>query len=679
MGKILKIISKNFKLLFRSRTSALIVILGPLIIILLVGMAFNNTSQYNLKIGVYSQNFNELSNSFVSKLSQDNYHVTKYDTEEICIKEIKLGNIHSCLIFPPDFEIKDGKENIIEIHIDYSKVNLAWMIRETLTEQVKERASELTLDMTNDLVTQLKFTEEQISGYNSKLDELITDKNSIDTFKGSVNEVLDGLDLNFNKGEFKVDDVKKSSSSIQTKIKNIIKNINNSLEEAEDEIDSAISKVGHLNINASDEDDVTDKLDDALDDINYSRIKLGEAIDSDNFEQINTVLGDISSKLDSVSSKLTKAGEGRTQIKTKLESIKKLVDSSKVKISDIKDVNSKILNAINGIDIGDASTIVSPIKTDIKTVIPEKTHLNYMIPALIVLIIMFVSILLSSTLVLMEKNTRAFFRNFVTPTNSVTFVLGTYLTALIMIFVQTIIIGFIYYGLFLNEFSSSIIIASLILVLIISLFTLVGMLIGYLFNSEETATIASICVGSLFLFLSDILLPLESMPETARQFVQYNPFLLASETLKKILLFDQPISTVTLSLGYLAGYSILLFILIIALQSFVKKSFLFHYALKFMPRKHVRDPLVQPTKTILDKESANPIQLYNGKTAMTFLGLIKELELMSDKDFKKHVTKKNNDFANWIEQELGLRSVAIAIESIRDRKKMIKKLSDFIK
>jgi ABC-type polysaccharide/polyol phosphate export permease len=302
-----------------------------------------------------------------------------------------------------------------------------------------------------------------------------------------------------------------------------------------------------------------------------------------------------------------------------------------------------------------------------------------MIPSLIVLIIMFVSILLSSTLVLMEKNTLAFFRNFVTPTNSTTFVLGTYLTALIMIFIQTIIIGFIYYGLFLNEFSESLLIASLVIIIIISLFTLVGMLIGYLFNSEETATIASICTGSLFLFLSDVLLPLESMPETVRHLVEYNPFLLASETLKKILLFNEPISTVIVDLGYLIGYSVILIIVIIALQSFVKKSFLFHYAMKFMPRKHVRDPMVHPSKTILDKESENPIELHNGKTAITYLGLIKELEVMPDKDFKQHVTSKNNDFADWIEKELGLRSVSLAIKPIKDRKKMINKLNQFIK
>ena len=59
MKNVFRIISKNLKLLIRSKSSALIIILAPLLLILLVGIAFDNANAYGLNIGVFSQSDNE--------------------------------------------------------------------------------------------------------------------------------------------------------------------------------------------------------------------------------------------------------------------------------------------------------------------------------------------------------------------------------------------------------------------------------------------------------------------------------------------------------------------------------------------------------------------------------------------------------------------------------------------
>ena len=71
MFKLIEIIKKNFRLLIRSKSSALIVLLGPLLLILLISMAFNTSSLYDIKIGTYSGEYSELSNSIIEKLNQD--------------------------------------------------------------------------------------------------------------------------------------------------------------------------------------------------------------------------------------------------------------------------------------------------------------------------------------------------------------------------------------------------------------------------------------------------------------------------------------------------------------------------------------------------------------------------------------------------------------------------------
>ena len=60
-----EIIKKDFKLLVRSKSSALVVLLGPLLIIFLVGLAFNTSSMYNLKVSVYSESYSDLTNSVI--------------------------------------------------------------------------------------------------------------------------------------------------------------------------------------------------------------------------------------------------------------------------------------------------------------------------------------------------------------------------------------------------------------------------------------------------------------------------------------------------------------------------------------------------------------------------------------------------------------------------------------
>ena len=61
-GKVfLAILSKNIRLLLRSKSSAVIILLGPLIVVTLVGVAFSNSqNQFALSVGVYSEKYSEL-------------------------------------------------------------------------------------------------------------------------------------------------------------------------------------------------------------------------------------------------------------------------------------------------------------------------------------------------------------------------------------------------------------------------------------------------------------------------------------------------------------------------------------------------------------------------------------------------------------------------------------------
>ena len=103
MRNIFHIIGKDLKLLLRSRSSALIIILAPLLVILLVGVAFDNANAFGLTIGVYTPTESTDVDAFVDKLAEREFHVIKYTSEESCVNDIKLGSTHTCVIFPAKF------------------------------------------------------------------------------------------------------------------------------------------------------------------------------------------------------------------------------------------------------------------------------------------------------------------------------------------------------------------------------------------------------------------------------------------------------------------------------------------------------------------------------------------------------------------------------------------------
>ena len=97
------------------------------------------------------------------------------------------------------------------------------------------------------------------------------------------------------------------------------------------------------------------------------------------------------------------------------------------------------------------------------------------------------------------------------------------------------------------------------------------MLLGYIFNTKQTVTLATISAAMIMLFFSNTILPLETLSSYTRNIVQYNPFIIGETMLKKILLFGSGIAGVTESVYFLLGFSFALLIGAIAARTFSKK------------------------------------------------------------------------------------------------------------
>ena len=272
---------------------------------------------------------------------------------------------------------------------------------------------------------------------------------------------------------------------------------------------------------------------------------LGNSIESP-VENIDSILADLE-KLDSslnssedLESSISDLNSVKSKVSNNFENLEKLTSKNKELKSQFNDVLIDLgssVDSLNSFKIVSAENIVSPFNISLESITPSNKKREYLIPIIISLISLFAGILISSTLVLKNKKTRAYFRNFVTPTSDFTFVFSIYLTCLIILFLQFLFVfAGIYFIFKMNFFALPLEMIS-ILILGLSAFISIGMFLGYVFRSEETIIFSSILVASILMFFSNIILPLENISPKLLKFASFNPLVLLENSLNKIYLF----------------------------------------------------------------------------------------------------------------------------------------------
>ncbi len=503
---LFNIIRKNLKLIIRSKSSSLIVLLGPLIIIALVGAAYNTSNIYDIKIGAFSESYNELSESVLESLGGQQFSVVKFENKEDCINSLKIAEIHACVIIPGNLQI--GSLDPLDFHVDQSRVNLVWIIIDAMSSKLESKSSEISLKLTSEIIGTLRNAGDQIKSKETTLDDL----NAKNTF-------------------------------ILSKITEVKNNINS--------IDPDL-------VGAVDLGKISQKLESTVSANNLSLIT---------FEPVFSTISNVKNKTEHLGASLQNATSGAV---TNLEEANTEISSNIEAVDELKLILSGLKTNIASATGTSAETVVEPLKTHVTPVVVEKTHLNFLFPTLIVLVVMLISLLLSSGLVIREKTSPAFFRNYITPASDTVFLLGHFLTNFFILFLQLAVIFLVASFFFKESLTPVILMSAFSLVFIVSVFILIGMLIGYLFKSEETAMLATISLASLFLFFSSTILPLETLPESLKSAAGLNPFVISESILKKIMLFKYGFDVVKEPIFILAGYGLLAIFLLYGAEKLSK-------------------------------------------------------------------------------------------------------------
>ena len=578
MNVLFTLIKKNFKLLIRSKFSALIILIGPLLIMLLTGLAFNNTNIYNINIGIFSENYTEITDSFIEKLRIDQFTVLKTLSEGACVDKIKEGHFHICIIFPKETSLNQESQNQITFYVDYSRINLVWMVIDTISSKISERSSELSLNLTTSIIDILQETELELSGKEESIKNIL--ENNWDSLEEleTLTEKLNLIDISFDEDEFTLEEISSENNQLEILSDELKEYGENKTEESITLLKEIETEVNGLNISDSEKNAIlllTTKIDTHLDNLNDNITDTKNSLNNIS-EHVTDLLDTISENIDSLKSRLNLAAIDVSEIIIKIETIEDKLNLSRISLLELQTSIKKIQNSFSSIQIKNATTIVNPTTTNIKPISTEKSHLNYFFPSLISLVIMFIAILLGSSLVMMEKTSRAYFRNFISPTNNITFFFSTYITCMIVMSLQLIVLFIISLSIFnipISIFSSNFLSILLLSLIIATLFTLLGMSIGYAFTSRETATFGAISISSILFILSDLILPIESMPTHLLFLAKLNPFMISSTILRKVILFNKSIFSLGNHLYLLLFYITLLLVISLFFIGFLKRNY----------------------------------------------------------------------------------------------------------
>lgn len=449
------IISKNLKILGRSKFSTIAIILTPFLIILFAGFVFDSSGLTGINLAVYSGEYSNLTNEILEGFEEQNFVINKFESQQDCIESVKIGKTQICIIFPKDLSETGSAENIV-FHVDYSRINLAYTLIHEIESKISIKASSLGISLAQELIETLDFARNSLPEQKIKI--------------SSSEEKLNQID-------------EKTENKI-------------SLSEIEEALGYLNSAKGSVN-DSQTEKEITDTI------IILESLKSSISQVSENLEDIGTQTHETSLILSEV----------------------------------LSDINS-LIEKINQTSVLEAEKIVSPIKTKVESVNTNSNNKNHLLPTVLSLIALFGGILLASTFILKERKTKAYFRNFITPTRDFTFLLGNYFTCLIILIVQFV---FVFIGVeWILKVPLSNILVEIILILFLSLsaFIFIGMFIGYLFKSEETTIFASVLIATLMMFFSNTILPIETFSGSFKNLAMFNPLVVCDIALKKVISFN---------------------------------------------------------------------------------------------------------------------------------------------
>lgn len=564
---IFNIIGKNLKIIFRSPFTIFLLILAPIILMFIVGFTYSGEALQDTTIGLIDTQsdffkFNEI--EFVNFVSNGNS-----EGLNDCIKELKKSELELCICFKPQY---DKNDNLISGQIIYYIDNTRPQISDILVgvfnsyidKKTKEISSKTVTDIFSEIDKTVIFMQDNQELISNIKEDINTTKVNIESFQKYLNKANEDYDI-----------IYREIKASQVIFNNNFNMINKDAIELKNNLDDLLDDIYNLNNNI---DDIEDDIDDIIDAINffasiepsiYSYISVNDleyiknTLQSLEYETatISVNIQNVQNALDKINdisimqTEMNKIVEEIEQVKIYLltanqqvEDVLDIIEERENKLNQVEDeINNKI-DYFNSFSNKDAKEITEPISKVNELLFNNFKRIHQLSPVVVILILLFIGLLLSNVIVSLEINSKAYFRNLISPVKQTKFIFGLFCTSLLIILFQLVFLfGVLNLFFGINMFNSQssnlanfIHLFNILLIVIhlLIVFILLGIFLAYRFSSIQVSILVTTFVMLFMFLLSDIIVPLEIMPSLFSKFLAYNPVIIGENLLRKMFFFS---------------------------------------------------------------------------------------------------------------------------------------------
>lgn len=491
MMKLLNIISKNFRILLNSKFSSLIFILGPLILMILVGSVLSNTSIKNVDAGVYiGPGVSDFSGGFISGLEGYSFHVVTESSLSDCKNAVLSGKTDVCIdMEQSNFNSLGGQYPAgynLNLYVDFSQERVVWSIIATIQRVAGEESQAITNQRVNTLKAEASTLIKQLNDGESR-----------------INSVM--YDLNY------------AESTLQT--------INNNQQTTEISVNQSISQLSSV----------------------LSVLNIVESSGQVPFPYNSSLQNSIYT-LQSTHDNLVSLSQNFQNVD--IPSLINQISNAKTTLNNISDSLSLMQNNLQGIQNSDLNKITNPVSVSYFSARDSEggspntdlQSFDYIFPSFLMFFILLSSLIYSTIDIMRERTSNAYIRNLASKANGFDFVFSSFFTSVCVVFIQIVAIlvlasFFVHLSLFVRPIS-----LFFFLLIAVSFFCLLGLAVGMIFNSYESAIVGSISLSLLFFMFSSIIAPAETLPKTLSTIVSYSPFALLESKARFLMIFNSSLS-----------------------------------------------------------------------------------------------------------------------------------------
>ncbi|MCH8004131.1 MAG: hypothetical protein IH934_05895, partial [Nanoarchaeota archaeon] len=314
-------------------------LIGPLIMAVLLGGAFNNTDAYSITVGIYASDYGDIENDIADKLSE-NFKVLKFNSEHSCLNALKDYSIHACIVLPKSISLKTNEVGKIIFYVDNSRINLVWLILDTLSNTQEMSSSEISTDLTNELLLKLNRAGVDILLLRNVTAQTIDEnKNSLEQVN-QINANISSLDMA--EVQNRVEDSILRNDELKTALNSFISDINKKIDDGRDILSGLNSTISEL-----------DDIEDTLDDI--------EAVISNSNDTL--LISGLSVLLTELDRDIFKIRETFSTILDKNNENKDSLAKALGHLKLAQELTQKINDEVNNLQVTNTSKIVNPLVT----------------------------------------------------------------------------------------------------------------------------------------------------------------------------------------------------------------------------------------------------------------------------------------------------------------------------